>query len=143
MTGTSAGGERLDAPDRQTTPTRHGPGGGRLLGIYLNDHLAGATCGLRLAHRVANAHGDLPIGATLRVLRDEIDSDRAALIAMMRRLGDAERPRARPRRVTAVVLQWAAPWRAEEGQDWRSTSPIRGSCGIRIRRSPGCGNTPR
>jgi hypothetical protein len=30
--------------------------GYRVLGIYLNDHLAGATAGTELAHRVARTH---------------------------------------------------------------------------------------
>ena len=30
----------------------------RVLGIYLNDHLAGATAGTELAHRVAKTHDD-------------------------------------------------------------------------------------
>jgi len=101
MTSTGAVGERLDTLDRQTTPTRRGPRTGRLLGIYLNDHLAGATSGVRLAQRVAAVHRDLPTGAALRSLSDEIDSDRSSLISMMRRLGV-------PRRRYKVLAGWIA-----------------------------------
>ena len=57
------------------------------LGIYLNDHLAGATAGLELARRVAGA-GQLPADTeTLQRLAAEIAEDRAALLGMMRALG--------------------------------------------------------
>ena len=38
------------------TQTGTGQIGYRVLGIYLNDHLAGATAGTELAHRVARTH---------------------------------------------------------------------------------------
>jgi len=57
------------------------------LGIYLNDHLAGATAGLELARRIAGA-GQLPADAgTLQRLAADIAQDRSALIDMMRALG--------------------------------------------------------
>ena len=57
------------------------------LGIYLNDHLAGATAGLELARRVASA-GQMPADAgTLARLAADIAQDRAALTDMMRTLG--------------------------------------------------------
>ena len=57
------------------------------LGIYLNDHLAGATAGLELARRVAGA-GQMPADtATLQRLAAEIAQDRAALLDIMRALG--------------------------------------------------------
>ena len=34
-----------------------------MLGIYLNDHLAGATAGTELAHRTARSHRDGKNGA--------------------------------------------------------------------------------
>jgi len=54
-----------------------------LLGIYLNDHLAGATAGLELARRMASAQRDKPHGSTLDQIATEIDEDRAALITIM------------------------------------------------------------
>jgi hypothetical protein len=54
-----------------------------LLGIYLNDHLAGATAGLELARRMAaSGHLPDPHGALPR-LASEIAEDRVALLQMM------------------------------------------------------------
>jgi hypothetical protein len=53
------------------------------LGIYLNDHLAGATGGAELARRVAAARrGDAAGDALLRFAAD-VAADRAALLDMM------------------------------------------------------------
>ena len=57
--------------------------GPRLLGIYLNDHLAGATAGSELARRAATSHGGTPVGAVLARLAREVTQDRAALVEMM------------------------------------------------------------
>jgi hypothetical protein len=58
-----------------------------MLGIYLNDHLAGATAGTELAHRMARSHRDGKNGATLRRLAAEIAQDRTALLDIMTALG--------------------------------------------------------
>ena len=58
-----------------------------MLGIYLNDHLAGATAGTELAHRTARSRGDGQNGGTLRRLAAEIAQDRAALLDIMAALG--------------------------------------------------------
>ena len=58
-----------------------------MLGIYLNDHLAGATAGTELAHRTARSHGDGQNGDTLRRLAAEIAQDRAVLLDIMAALG--------------------------------------------------------
>jgi hypothetical protein len=55
--------------------------GPRALGIYLNDHLAGATAGTALAHRMARTHQDQ--AERLIRLAAEIASDRAVLMDMM------------------------------------------------------------
>jgi hypothetical protein len=57
-----------------------------LLGIYLNDHLAGATAGLELVRRMAGAHHGGPSGPTLRRLATEIADDRTVLLDVMRAL---------------------------------------------------------
>jgi hypothetical protein len=57
-----------------------------LLGIYLNDHLAGATGGAELARRAARSHGSGQAGA-LRRLAAEIAQDRASLLEFMTALG--------------------------------------------------------
>ncbi len=54
-----------------------------LLGIYLNDHLAGATAGVALIERTAQAHKGTPAGPALAKLAREIDEDRAALLEFM------------------------------------------------------------
>jgi hypothetical protein len=61
--------------------------GPRLVGIYLNDHLAGATAGTELARRAAASQGGTLVGAALARLAREVTQDRAALIEMMTALG--------------------------------------------------------
>ena len=58
-----------------------------ILGIYLNDHLAGATAGTELAHRMARSHGDEEDSGTLRRLAAEIGQDRTALLDITAGLG--------------------------------------------------------
>jgi hypothetical protein len=61
--------------------------GHSLLGIYLNDHLAGATGGAELARRMA-ASGHVPATeSALRGLAAEIAQDRAVLLEIMAALG--------------------------------------------------------
>jgi hypothetical protein len=67
-----------------TTGTRRS--GHDLLGIYLNDHLAGATGGAELARRVAVSHGGEQAGE-LRRFAAEVAQDRAALLELMAALG--------------------------------------------------------
>lgn len=57
-----------------------------LLGIYLNDHLAGATAGVERARYLAEAERDTALAAALGPLADEIAQDRASLLEIMRRL---------------------------------------------------------
>ena len=59
----------------------------RVLGIYLNDHLAGATVGTELARRVAAAHHGQREAASLQQVADEIAEDRASLQQIMTALG--------------------------------------------------------
>jgi hypothetical protein len=59
-----------------------------LLGVYLNDHLAGATVGLELARRMAASAEPGAESATVRKgLVSEIAADRSALIKIMTTLG--------------------------------------------------------
>jgi len=58
-----------------------------LLGIYLNYHLAGATAGTELAHRMARSHGGEEDSRMLRRLAAEIAQDRATLLDIMAALG--------------------------------------------------------
>jgi hypothetical protein len=69
------------------TGTRERQAGPGLLGIYLNDHLAGATAGTGLAHRMAaSGHQPAAVG-TLRQLAVEISRDRETLLELMAALG--------------------------------------------------------
>lgn len=54
-----------------------------LLGIYLNDHLAGATAGVELAHRMARSHAGPAADSAMRRLTAEITQDRSALLQIM------------------------------------------------------------
>jgi len=66
----------------------------KYLEIYLNDNLAGATVGVELAKRAAGANKGTELGAFLRVLRGEIEADRAALLEIMDALGaSVDRPK--------------------------------------------------
>jgi hypothetical protein len=57
-----------------------------VLGIYLNDHLAGATAGSELARRMARSHRGTE-AATLSAIAAEIAQDRSALLNVMASLG--------------------------------------------------------
>jgi hypothetical protein len=74
----------------------------KLLPIYLNDHLAGATAGADLARRVAGSNdGNEDYRLPLSQLAREIEEDREALRAIMSRL-DIGSDRAKQ------LLAWAA-----------------------------------
>jgi hypothetical protein len=62
----------------------------RLLAIYLNDHLAGATAGLELARRAAASNEGTALGERLASLARELDEDRETLRAIMERLDVGE-----------------------------------------------------
>ncbi|MGH3154964.1 MAG: hypothetical protein ACRDNF_00090 [Streptosporangiaceae bacterium] len=66
------------------TSLSSGPG---LLGVYLNDHLAGATAGTELARRVAASQRDPARRGVMRTLAGEISEDRRALLEIMAALG--------------------------------------------------------
>jgi hypothetical protein len=76
----------------------------RLIAIYLNDHLAGATAGAELARRALGANRGTAFEAPLERLATEIAEDREALLDVMTRLEVARDP----------VKVWAA-WLAEKG----------------------------
>src|SRR3954447_8305855 len=59
----------------------------RMLGIYLNDHLAGATAGLELARRLTNAHQDTEHEQSLAQFAEDVAEDRETLIQIMQTLG--------------------------------------------------------
>ena len=58
-----------------------------LLGIYLNDHLAGATGGVETARRARGSNQGTEFGEPLKRLCAEIEADRDALEDVMKELG--------------------------------------------------------
>jgi hypothetical protein len=64
----------------------------KLLRIYLNDHLAGAAAGVRLANRAARSNRGNALGRYLSGLAEELEAARAGLVSIMERLGVAPDP---------------------------------------------------
>lgn len=64
----------------------------RLLGIYLNDHLAGSTTGRERCRHARDRDRGSELGAFLDRLLREIEEDRATLRRVMERVGAAESP---------------------------------------------------
>lgn len=60
---------------------------GSLLGVYLNDHLMGATLGTELARRMARSHRGREENGRMNRLAAEIAQDRKALMDIMAALG--------------------------------------------------------
>jgi len=58
-----------------------------LLGIYLNDHDAGAVAALELARRCRSSNPDSELGSVLHQFIAEAEEDRATLQQIMRGLG--------------------------------------------------------
>jgi hypothetical protein len=58
----------------------------QLLGIYLNDHLAGAMGGIELARRSLRNNRGTPLAADLERLVQEIEEDRVTVERLMERL---------------------------------------------------------
>jgi hypothetical protein len=61
--------------------------GTRYLGIYLNDHLAGAIAGWELAKRATKNNKGTPLEGFLSRLATDINEDRQSLEILMERLG--------------------------------------------------------
>jgi hypothetical protein len=66
----------------------------KLLGIYLNDHLAGSVVGVRVAKRIAKENAGNGYGTEAARLIEEIQDDKATLESLMGELG-VRRKRAR------------------------------------------------
>jgi hypothetical protein len=60
---------------------------GKLLSIYLNDHLAGSTIGVALARRACAKNRGTPLGDHLERLTSEIEADRESLERLAAHLG--------------------------------------------------------
>jgi hypothetical protein len=59
----------------------------KLLGIYLNDHLAGSVVGARIAKRIAKENVGNEYGKEVARLIEEIEDDKATLESLMGSLG--------------------------------------------------------
>jgi hypothetical protein len=79
----------------------HGGVDKRLLGIYLNDHLAGAVAGVEVARRALGENRGTPLEADLRRVAEEIEEDRLTLEGLLKRLGV-------PRSAWKTSAAWAA-----------------------------------
>jgi hypothetical protein len=64
----------------------------KLLGIYLNDHLAGSRMALEAAQRSERENRGNPVGDYLAAFIAELEADRSALTELMRELGVARDP---------------------------------------------------
>lgn len=84
------GSLQMNAPAHPGAIQRRSTGRGvdmKLLGIYLNDHLAGATAGTERAARLVRTARGSALGRALEPVAAEIAQDRTALIGIMRDLG--------------------------------------------------------
>jgi hypothetical protein len=87
----------------------------RLLGIYLNDHLAGATAGIELARRTLAENEGTELAAFLRELLAEIEEDRDTLVQLMLSLG-----------IARSTVKLAAAWTAEKVGRMKLNGQLRG-----------------
>jgi hypothetical protein len=88
----------------------------RLLGIYLNDHLAGSTLGVELARRTRTSNAAYPeFGEPLARICAEIEADRRTLEELMSR-NDIHRGKLKP----------AAAWAAEKLGRLKLNGQVRG-----------------
>ena len=65
---------------------------GKLLGLYLSDHLTGSTAGVSRIQRMAEAFADTPVSADISRVSEEITRERADLRALIHQLGLRQRP---------------------------------------------------
>ncbi|MFJ3965666.1 hypothetical protein [Streptomyces sp. NPDC090036] len=70
---------RSSSPSPSSAPPRTQ----RLLAIYLNDHLAGASSGVALIRRMARTHRGTPAGPPLAELAEDVSADRETLREVM------------------------------------------------------------
>jgi hypothetical protein len=61
-------------------------GSNKLLGVYLNEHLAGSAAGLELAEKLRDNNQGTPLGNDMAALHHDIEQDRATLEELMRHL---------------------------------------------------------
>lgn len=76
----------------------------RLLSVYLNDHITGATAGLHRVQRMARAYDDPPLASALGRFEQEFTEERVWLVRTAVSLGVN---RNRPKALMAVVAEKA------------------------------------
>jgi hypothetical protein len=86
------------------------------LGVYLNDHLAGAAAGIELAGKLRDNNQGNELGNLTAALRRDIEQDRAALEELMGRLEIERHP-----------VKQAAGWALEKLSRLRLNPALTGS----------------
>ncbi len=87
----------------------------KLLAIYTNDHLAGATVGIELSGRALESNRGTPLGVFLEELHREITEDEETLRLIMSRLG-----------VTPDRVKHAVAWAGEKLGRLKPNGQLRG-----------------
>ncbi|MDJ0318945.1 hypothetical protein [Pseudarthrobacter sp. PS3-L1] len=59
----------------------------KLLGIYLNDHYAGAAAGRKRMANMAKMYKESPVGPQLRIIANQVDEETRSLEGLIRYLG--------------------------------------------------------
>ena len=87
----------------------------KLLQIYLNDHLAGATAGCELARRALSNNEGTDLGTFLRQLVVDLEEDKATLAGLIDRLG-----------LKKSIFKQSAGWMAEKAGRLKLNGQITG-----------------
>ena len=90
-----------------------------LLGVYLNDHLAGSAAGLELAEKLRDNNQGTELGNVMAALHHDIEQDRSALEELMDRL-----------EVTRHPVKEAAGWVLERLSRLRLNPALTGSADL-------------
>jgi hypothetical protein len=88
------------------------------VGIYLNDHLAGAAFGSDLARQIHKHSEGTSLGQVMDSLATEIEADRQALVDLMERLGTPKNP-----------VKQATAWMAEKASRLKLSGVTAGDAG--------------
>lgn len=91
-----------------------------LLGIYLNDHLAGSSTGAELAKKISEENAGTRYGSVLAELATEIEQDRATLAELMERLN-----------IERSAVKQAAGWIAEKLTRVKFSDSLTGSVDLK------------
>ena len=64
----------------------------RAMGVYLNDHLAGAMLGSDLSEQIQRRHEGSRLGDVMSAIAPEIEDDRQQLVDLMKRMDVSQNP---------------------------------------------------